>query len=75
MGINVDIQHVNNPRKEQENHYYYAENSGLLGLGLEPHHLTVGVLASMIKRVDMAKNSIVESVVLPRVTWANGLSC
>lgn len=74
MGINVDIQHVNNPRREQENHYYYAENSGLLGLGLEPHHLTVSVLASMIKRVDMAKNSIVESVVLPRVTWANGLS-
>lgn len=75
VGINADIQHVNNPRKEQENHYYHAENSGLLSLGLEPHRLTANVLASMIQRVHQAKDSIVDINILPRVTWAKGLSC
>ena len=34
MGNAVDIQHVDNPRKEQEEHYYNPAHHGLLELGL-----------------------------------------
>jgi len=37
MGLSVRISHVENPRKESEEHYYNPTHTGLLELGLEPH--------------------------------------
>jgi len=39
MGLNVEIDHLSNPRVEQEQHYYNAKNTNLLSLGLQPHYL------------------------------------
>ena len=39
VGLNVDIQHVENPRMEAEAHYYNPRHTGLLDLGLSPHLL------------------------------------
>ncbi|MFN9938895.1 MAG: NAD-dependent epimerase/dehydratase family protein, partial [bacterium] len=41
MGLNVDINHIDNPRVEKEEHYFNAKNSKLLDLGLQPHFVSV----------------------------------
>lgn len=49
LGLEVDIQSLENPRKEAEEHYYNPKHTGLLELGLEPHYLTGEVLKGMIE--------------------------
>jgi UDP-sulfoquinovose synthase len=39
IGLSGDIENLDNPRVEQENHYYNAKNSGLMSLGLKPQLL------------------------------------
>jgi len=69
MGLPVEIQRIENPRKEAEEHYYNPAHSGLLELGLEPHYLTDGVVASMLEQVLRHKDRIDEDKILPRVRW------
>jgi UDP-sulfoquinovose synthase len=68
-GLNVHINHIKNPRKEEEDHYYKATNTALPDLGLKPTLLTNEVLSSMIDTVEKYKKRIDESVILPKVKW------
>ena len=56
LGLNVKINHIENPRKEKEEHYYNAKQSGLLELGLKPHFMTDEVIAEMLKKVIKYKS-------------------
>ena len=38
-GLETTVEHLPNPRVEQEQHYYRARHQKLIDLGLEPHHL------------------------------------
>jgi UDP-sulfoquinovose synthase len=69
LGINVQIQHVDNPRKEMEQHYYNPVHRGLRELGLKPHFMTDDVLAAMLEKVMKYRERIVTSRILPRVRW------
>ncbi len=69
LGIGVAIQHLDNPRKELEEHYYRPAHSGLLELGLVPHFMTDDVLAGMIEQVLRHRDAIVVDRILPRVRW------
>ena len=69
LGINVDIQTVENPRKESEDHYYNANHSGFMELGLEPNLLTDEVLVDMFETVMKYKGQIQQEKILPRVKW------
>ena len=69
LGINVDIQTVENPRKESEDHYYNANHSGFMELGLEPNLLTDEVLVDMFETVMKHKGQIQQEKILPRVRW------
>jgi UDP-sulfoquinovose synthase len=69
LGLNVEIQHVDNPRKEMEEHHYNPAHHALLELGLKPHFMTDDVLASMLENVIKHRNAIVVSRILPRVRW------
>lgn len=69
MGLNVDIQTVDNPRKELEDHYYNPAHSGLLDLGLQSNYLTDDVMADLLETVIEYKNQIEPHKVLPRVRW------
>ena len=69
MGLPVEIQHVENPRKEQEEHYYNPVHRGLLELGLQPHFMTDDVIASMLDRVRAHRDRILVDRILPRVRW------
>lgn len=68
-GLEVEIQSVDNPRKEAEEHYYNPAHSGLSELGLEPHPMTDEVVASMLERVLQYRDQIDPEKILPRVRW------
>jgi UDP-sulfoquinovose synthase len=69
LGLAVNVDHVSNPRIEQEQHYYNAKHSALLQLGLEPHLLTKEVLAGMIESALRHKDNVDESKIMPDVKW------
>lgn len=69
MGLNVQVDHIENPRKEAEDHYYNAANTGFKELGLQPNLLTDDRLAAMIEQVVRYKDSIDKNKILPRVRW------
>lgn len=68
-GLNVQIENIENPRKENENHYYNPTSTGLKDLGLEPTTLTSEVLESMFDLVIQNRESIDRQKVMPRVSW------
>lgn len=69
VGLQVEIDHIENPRKESEDHYYNPAHSGLLELGLEPHYMTTDVLVGMLKQVMAHADRIDREKIYPRVQW------
>ena len=71
-GIDVQIDHLPNPRVEKEQHYYNAKHTALVSLGLEPHLLSDEGVAEMIRRVQAAKDHVDRSVIYPTIKWRQG---
>jgi UDP-sulfoquinovose synthase len=69
LGHNVQINNIENPRKEAEEHYYNPTYQGLLELGVKPHYLTDEVLASMFKEVEKYKANIRKDVIFKGIKW------
>src|SRR6202008_2691961 len=40
VGLNVQVEHLSNPRVEAQGHYYNAKHSKLTDMGLQPHFLS-----------------------------------
>jgi UDP-sulfoquinovose synthase len=70
MGLNVQAKSIENPRKEQEEHYYNPKHHGLLELGLKPHYMTDEVVAQMLEQVIRYKDRIDTRKIMPRVRWS-----
>lgn len=70
IGLGVTINHIDNPRMEEEEHYYNPIHTGLAELGLEPHLLTDESISSMLDYVRCFKSNIRKEYILPRVKWA-----
>jgi len=69
MGLAVKVDHIANPRRELEEHYYHAAHRGLLELGLEPHFMTAEVLTAMLAQVASRRAAIDVRKIMPRVKW------
>ena len=69
LGLDGQIEHIPNPRRESEDHYYNPKNTGLMELGLEPHYLTEDVLVGMIEFVRRYRNQIRREIISPCVVW------
>lgn len=69
LGLQIKIEHVANPRKEAEEHYYKPAHSGLLDLGLKPHYLNEEVLVVMLERIKPYQDQIDVAKIRPRVMW------
>jgi UDP-sulfoquinovose synthase len=69
LGLDVKIESIPNPRKEMEDHYYNPAHSGLLDLGLSPHHLTDEVMHNFFGHIMKHKDQIAKDRVMPRVRW------
>ncbi|MBN2984485.1 NAD-dependent epimerase/dehydratase family protein [Cohnella algarum] len=68
-GLNSRIVHLDNPRVEKEKHYYFAKNTKLKDLGLEPHLLTDEALLDILQTAIKHKDRVLTENVLPKVTW------
>jgi UDP-sulfoquinovose synthase len=69
MGLNVGRDSVPNPRVESENHYYNAQHTKLLDLGLEPHLLDDAEVERMINLTLEYQNRVDPRLIAPTVNW------
>jgi UDP-sulfoquinovose synthase len=69
LGLNVRIDHVENPRVEREAHFYSSLNTNLLALGLEPVLLTDEIVASMLESVRTYRSRVDRAQIMPQVRW------
>ncbi|MBD3884426.1 NAD-dependent epimerase/dehydratase family protein [Phormidium tenue FACHB-886] len=69
LGLKVEIDHLENPRVEKEEHYFNAKNTKLLDLGLQPHYLSDSLLDSLLNFSIKYKQRVDEQQILPKVKW------
>ncbi|MGI8315248.1 NAD-dependent epimerase/dehydratase family protein [Halobacillus mangrovi] len=68
-GLETEVKKIENPRIENEDHYYNAVNTKLRDLGLEPHLLTDDVIRDILRTALDHKDRIIVENVLPSITW------
>ncbi|HTA41228.1 MAG TPA: NAD-dependent epimerase/dehydratase family protein [Bryobacteraceae bacterium] len=71
VGLNVQVEHLSNPRVEAQGHYYNAKHSKLTDMGLQPHFLSDSLLDSLINIAMKYSERADTSVFLPQVDWRN----
>ena len=69
LGYNVKIDHIENPRKEAEEHYYNPTYQGLLDLGVSPHYLTEESMTGIFNIVEKHKDNIRKEIIFKGVKW------
>ncbi|MEO1623100.1 MAG: NAD-dependent epimerase/dehydratase family protein, partial [Cyanobacteria bacterium J06632_3] len=69
LGLDVEIQNLENPRVEAEEHYFNAKNTKLIDLGLEPHLLSDSLLDSVLNTAIKYKHRVNKKQILPTVSW------
>jgi UDP-sulfoquinovose synthase len=72
LGYEVEIENVENPRVELEEHYYNAVNTKLRDLGLKPHYLGEELVRSMLTTIDRYKDRVITRAIAPRTQWRPG---
>ncbi|MBI2817618.1 MAG: NAD-dependent epimerase/dehydratase family protein [Acidobacteria bacterium] len=69
MGWDASVQHIPDPRVEQEEHYYNAKHSKLQDLGLTPHLLSQSTLERILGLAVRYRERVDRWVLMPRVDW------
>ena len=69
LGLDVEINHLENPRVELEEHYFNAKNTKLLDLGLQPHYLSDSLLDSLLNFANKYRQRVDKQQILPNVSW------
>jgi len=72
LGYEVEVEHVDNPRVEAEEHYYNATHTKLLELGLEPKLLGEELVESVIHAIERHKDRVIASAIDPHTRWTSG---
>ncbi|GLW66226.1 UDP-sulfoquinovose synthase [Actinomadura rubrobrunea] len=63
------IEHLDNPRVEQEEHYYNVTHTGLLELGLTPHLLSDTLITSLFDVTKRHAHRVRLEALRPKVDW------
>jgi UDP-sulfoquinovose synthase len=69
LGLDITVDHLDNPRVELEQHYFYAKNTSLLSLGLQPHYLSDSLLDSLLNFALKYQQRVDKNQILPKVSW------
>jgi UDP-sulfoquinovose synthase len=69
-GVEAVATSVSNPRVELEEHYYNAQHTALIELGLQPTLLTDTVLDEMFDTVHKQSSQINSGLFPPNIKWA-----
>ena len=70
----VTIEHLLNPRVEEEGHHYNVVHSGLVELGLKPHLLSDTLLESLFAITKRHAHRVRPEAMLPTVDWRQASS-
>ncbi|MEO5376953.1 MAG: NAD-dependent epimerase/dehydratase family protein [Magnetococcus sp. DMHC-6] len=70
LGFQVQIDALENPRIEREEHYYQPVHTALYDLGLKPHLLTQQILVEMLKELAQHRDAIQKEQFFRGVKWA-----
>jgi UDP-sulfoquinovose synthase len=68
-GLEVAVDHVDNPRFELEEHYYNATHTGLLDLGLKPHLLSETLIEHVFDVIARHKGRVIADHIDPATRW------
>jgi UDP-sulfoquinovose synthase len=68
-GLEVTIDHLDNPRVEKEEHYYNAKHTALLDLGLQPHFLSETLVESMFAQIQTHRDRVIATGIDPQTRW------
>jgi UDP-sulfoquinovose synthase len=71
FGLDVQVDHLPDPRVEAEEHYYNARHTKLTELGLRPHLLSESLLDSLVNIAMQHRDRVDPTLLLPRVNWRN----
>jgi UDP-sulfoquinovose synthase len=63
------IEEIENPRVEEENHYYSAKHTALVDLGLKPTLLSATLIDHLFEVVERHKERVDLAAILPTVRW------
>jgi UDP-sulfoquinovose synthase len=69
VGLDVEVDHVSNPRVELEEHYYNAQHTKLLDLGLQPHLLSETLIESMFEVIERYRDRVILDHIMPATRW------
>ncbi|MGH3023439.1 MAG: NAD-dependent epimerase/dehydratase family protein [Gaiellaceae bacterium] len=69
LGMEVQVDHVTNPRLELEEHYYNPTHTKLLSLGLQPTLLSETLIESMLEVIRRHRDRVSEDVIAPVTQW------
>jgi UDP-sulfoquinovose synthase len=65
----ASIEHVDNPRVEQEDHYYNPKHTALVDLGLKPTLLSSTLIDHMFDVVERHKDRVDLAAIMPTIKW------
>jgi UDP-sulfoquinovose synthase len=68
-GLDVRVEHVENPRVELEDHYYNAKHTKLLDLGLKPRYLSETLIESMFGKIERYRDRVITHAIMPKTRW------
>jgi UDP-sulfoquinovose synthase len=70
----VDVEYIDNPRVELENHHYAFTHTALQSLGLQPHLLSDNLLTSMFDVIEQHRERVDVTALRPGVQWREAIS-
>jgi UDP-sulfoquinovose synthase len=70
----VTIDHLANPRVEEEGHHYNVVHSGMVELGLEPHLLSDTLIESLFEITKRFAYRVRPDAMTPTVNWRRSAS-
>jgi len=69
VGLEVTVNPIENPRVEMEEHYYNAQHTKLLDLGLQPRLLSEALVEHVFEVIGRYKDRVILDHILPRDRW------
>ncbi|OZM79503.1 NAD-dependent epimerase/dehydratase family protein [Pseudonocardia sp. MH-G8] len=65
----VEVENLENPRVEADQHYYNVVFTGLPSLGLQPHRLSDTLITSLFPVVEQHRERVNHTALSPTVRW------
>jgi len=74
VGLDVQIEHFDNPRTERDEHYYNPDRQHLIDLGYKPHHDVVAEVEVMLQDLLPHRQRIFDrrDILVPDIRWTGG---